>query len=75
MLMVYSRGLAHDGADFLCFVVRNGNTKFLLKFHDQFHGVEGVSTKVVGKACFGLYFICINTQFINDDVRYFCYDF
>lgn len=39
------------GLDLLCVRVGYCNAEFLLKLHDELHGVKRVSTKVVGETC------------------------
>ena len=48
----------------------DGDIEFLLKFHNQLHGVERIGAKVLSKRCLLGYFAFTNTQFVNDNRFY-----
>lgn len=60
-----------NGSDLLSVLVRNLDIESLLELHDQFYGVERISTQMVGEACFGYNLRFLDTQFVDDDLDNF----
>jgi len=66
--------IAH-GLDVLSIIVRDLNTELALKLHNELYRVERICAQVCRKVClrrnlFGLY-----TQLLDDDLRYFVFNF
>ena len=62
-------------ADGLCLIVGDVDVEFFFKLHNQLYGVKGVCTQVVGETCIRGYLRFVNTEFVNDDVSYFAFNF
>ena len=63
VLLDISNSIAYS-SDLFCLIVWNRDTKFLLKLHNKFYCIQRISTKVVCKTCFWLYFCFVNTELI-----------
>ena len=64
-----------NGTDLLCLIVGNGDTKLLLKLHDQLNGIQLICTQIIGEAGLCLHFCFVNTQFVYNNCLYFAFNF
>jgi len=64
-----SNGVAYSG-NLLGLVVRNGDTEFLLEFHDELYGVEAVSAEIGGECCGFGYLTFVYAELVDDDCFY-----
>ena len=64
-----------NSSDFLGILVGNVHLEYTLKLHNQLYGVERVGAQVILEACLWLNLILTYTEFVNDNVPNFFFDF
>ena len=64
-----------NSGNLLSLIVGDGNTKLLLKLHDELYSVELISAEVAGETLLCTYFCCINAKLIDDDIFHFAFNF
>ena len=74
VLLDVLHGVAYS-LDGLSLVVGDIDTELLFKFHNQLNGIQRVGTQVVGEACFWSYILFLNTEFVNDNLFNFAFNF
>ncbi len=59
-----------NGIDLLSFLVRDIGLKFVLKSHNEFDGVQGISAQVIHKRCLRYHILGLNAKLVHNNVFY-----
>lgn len=63
-----------DALEFFGFLIGDFDGEFLLKGHDEFHGVEGVGTEVFDEAGSENNLFGVHSELVDNDVADFFFD-
>lgn len=61
--------------DFFSLVIGDGDAEFFLELHDEFYGVEAISTEVGGECSVFSNLVLIYAELVDDDSFYAICDF